>query len=318
MAEKDWQERENGGGERFYGGSDVGIGFYELPEGCIATVISFTTPRDACRLAAVSKMFRSAADSDAVWDRFLPSDYADIVARSDGGAELLNSLSKKELFLRLAFRPLLIDGGTKSFSLEKSTGKKCYSVAARDLHITWGDTPRYWAWHSTPDSRFPEVAELVTVCWLEIKGKIKTSILSPDTNYVAYLIFKMAEAAYGFCSPAEVVVKTAGGKTETQKAYLDPGEGHSRSYQIIQRRVRLLSRNRASMTVTRPAMNRGRDGKLPNPRGDGWMEVEIGEFFTRRDEEGEVEMSVLEVNAGNWKGGLVVEGIEIRPKVVMQ
>ena len=41
----------------------------------------------------------------------------------------------------------------QSFSLEKSTGKKCYSIAARDLHITWGDSPRYWAWHSTPDSR---------------------------------------------------------------------------------------------------------------------------------------------------------------------
>jgi len=166
--------------------------------------------------------------------------------------------------------------------------------------------------------RFPEVAELVTVCWLEIKGKIKTSMLSPETSYAAYLIFKMAEAAYGFYSPAEVVVKTAGGKTETQKAYLDPGEGHSRSYQIIQRRIRLLSRNRTSMTMTHPSLNRGRDGKLPSMREDGWMEVEIGGFLTRREEEGEVEMSVLEVKAGNWKGGLVVEGIEIRPKVVMQ
>ena len=109
MAEKPSEERETCGGESLYGG----IGFHELPEGCIAAIISFTSPRDACRLAAVSKMFNSAAHSDAVWDRFLPSDYADIIARSDGGAELLNSLSKKDLFLRLAFRPLLIDGGTK-------------------------------------------------------------------------------------------------------------------------------------------------------------------------------------------------------------
>nr|AEJ72554.1 putative vacuolar protein sorting [Malus domestica] len=43
-----------------------------LPEGCIANVVSLTTPPDACRFSAVSRSFMSATESNAVWDKFLP------------------------------------------------------------------------------------------------------------------------------------------------------------------------------------------------------------------------------------------------------
>jgi len=49
------------------------MGFEGLPEGCIADILSCTTPTDACRLSLVSKLFHSAAESDALWERFLPS-----------------------------------------------------------------------------------------------------------------------------------------------------------------------------------------------------------------------------------------------------
>ncbi|KAL2941200.1 putative F-box protein PP2-B12 [Bienertia sinuspersici] len=311
LPEKDEDKHEKRRGEILYD-----IDFYVLPEGCIAAVVSFTGPRDACRFSSISKVFKSAADSDAVWEHFLPSDYRDILARSSDGSalSLLDSLSKKDLFLRLADTPLLIDDGDMSFSLEKSTGKKCFTIAARNLAITWGDTPRYWAWNSVPESsRFSEVAELVTVCWLEIIGKLKTSLLSPNTDYAAYLVFKMTSEAYGFYSPAEVVLRTPGGKVETGNVYLDSRD----KYQIVPRRM--FNRSRAPPTrapTPMPLVERERedDAKLPKQRGDGWLEIKIGEFSTLKDEEGEVEMSVLEVKAGNWKGGMRVEGIEIRPK----
>ncbi|GKV39941.1 hypothetical protein SLEP1_g47635 [Rubroshorea leprosula] len=69
----------------------------------------------------------------------------------------------------------------KSFSLHKRSGKKCYLLAARDLAITWGDTPRYWSWNSIQDSRFPEGAELLGICWFEIVGRISTCKLSSMT-----------------------------------------------------------------------------------------------------------------------------------------
>ncbi|KAK9673276.1 hypothetical protein RND81_12G157300 [Saponaria officinalis] len=286
--------------------------FNRLPEGCVAAAISFTGPRDACRLASVSTLFKSAAYYDAVWDCFLPSDYRDFIARSDGGGEGLESLSKRDLFLRLAHRPLLIDASTKSFFLDKSTGKKCFTISARELVIIWGDTPRYWSFHSFPESRFPEVAELHLVCWLEIKGKLKASMLSPDTTYTAYLVFKMTETAYGFYSPAQVTITTPGGQIETQKVYLkyEDGEAGNPRHQMVPRRMILFNRIRTPLFEAPPHPK-----MLPRERLDRWLEVEIGELFIGLGEDGEVEMSVMEV-AGNWKSGLIVEGLEIRPKVL--
>jgi len=47
-------------------------------------------------------------------------------------------------------------------------------------------------------------------------------------------------------------------------------------------------------------------------REDGWMEIKVGEFFSGEKEE-EVTMSLMEVSYP-LKGGLIVEGIEVRPK----
>ena len=86
----------------------------ELPEGCIAHILSLTTPADACRLSVVSVLFNSAAESDAVWCRFLPSDVVSIVSQSDSQCSVLaNSPSKKALYLALSDRPIIMDQGKK-------------------------------------------------------------------------------------------------------------------------------------------------------------------------------------------------------------
>lgn len=90
-----------------------GVDIYHLPEGCIANVLSLTCPRDASRLSLVASVFRSAAESDAVWDRFLPPDYRDIISRSSNGQDSIVFGSKKELYLYLCDYPFLIEGGTK-------------------------------------------------------------------------------------------------------------------------------------------------------------------------------------------------------------
>ncbi|KAL9233425.1 hypothetical protein vseg_008429 [Gypsophila vaccaria] len=291
--------------------------FDAMPEGCIATALSFTAPLHTCRLATVSKVFKSAADSDAVWDRFLPSDYREILARSEGGAEgLLGDLvTKRELFFYLVDHPLLIDCSSMSFFLDKPTGKKCFVISARKLAITWGDTPRYWAFRPLPESRFPEVAELNSVCWLEIKGTMKASMLSPNTTYVAYFVFKMNEGAYGFYSPIHVTIKAPGSKSETRKVYLQDEVGRRPRYQIVPRRMTLFNRIRTPFFEAPQPSKKEEDKMLPNVRKDGWQEVAIGELTTRVGYDGDIEMSVLEVEAGNWKSGLMVEGIELRPKL---
>ncbi|KAI3819051.1 hypothetical protein L1987_12873 [Smallanthus sonchifolius] len=287
-------------------------GFFEsIPEGFVAKALSLTSPRDASRLSLVSSVFRSAAEWDAVWESFLPSEIV-TQAVEDG----LSFSSKKQF--RLCDHPLIIDGGNKSFSLDKQSGKKCYMLAARDLSIVWGDTPRYWRWISLPESRFTEVAELISVCWFEVHGRISTSMLSPNTLYVAYIVFKSTSETHGFeYQPAEVSIGISGLESQTKTVFLEPEGEPRRRYPVMPRR-RMGMYRRGHVAYPNPIvpMNQSSNGNGPGPkqREDGWMEIELGEYFIKKGEEGELEMSMIEVKGGNWKGGLVIQGIEIRPK----
>ncbi|XP_050230273.1 F-box protein At2g02240-like [Mercurialis annua] len=293
-----------------------------LPEGCIANVVSFTTPRDACSLSLVSSLFKNASLSDTVWDSFLPPDYHAIISQSSDPSLLSSSSSKKHLFGSLCQKPILIDHGKKSFALDKWSGKKCYMLSARDLNITWGSTPTYWKWNSDPHSRFGEVAELLNVCWLEITGKISTNLLSPSTLYSAYLVFKLKERAHGLLDPPAEAIVGVGAETERNRrtVYLDTDADSS--YRMSLRRqgpVMLRTRGGLARRIAEaePPVAAGPSGESengPKKRGDGWVEVELGEFFNENVNDEELVVSVLEVKQGNWKSGLVVEGIEIRPK----
>ncbi|KAK1283721.1 F-box protein PP2-B11 [Acorus calamus] len=257
--------------------------FGRLPEGCVSHVVSFTTPRDACRASLVSSNFRSTWDSDSVWERFLPSDCMEVLSRA---VEPVGFSSKKELYLRLC-RPILIDGGTKSFALVRSSGKKCFMLSARAITIIWGDTPAYWTWITPPDARFSEAAELLDVCLLGIGGKMDVKILSGDTTYAAYLVFKLSDEVYGLNLPPQ----------HSYVRFRDPPLNHN-----------VCIHPQVTGMADPPA------GRVPQMRGDGWMEVEMGEFYVENGAEGEVDMALTEANGRHWKKGLIVLGIEVRPK----
>ncbi|KAK3155516.1 hypothetical protein QOZ80_2BG0204200 [Eleusine coracana subsp. coracana] len=302
---------------------------FRLPEECVAYAISLTTPGDACHSSAVSPAFKAAADSDAVWTRFLPPDCAAVLARAD---EPVDCESKKELFSRLCDSPVLLDGATMSFGLERRSGAKCFMLSARALSIVWGDDPTCWIWTAgLPGSRFPEVAELVDVCWLEMSGKLQLSLLTPGTTYAAYLVYAMAEDSYGLechvgmpplkAKLTVVVVSGSGGnsnKTSTEHAVcLQHMHGeeetavHRRKQQYMRLRRGYGYGGRKTMMVTREA---DPDIRCPRRRPDGWAEVELGVFAVGDGEDGVVEVSFTEVDSQRWKRGLIVQGIEIRPK----
>ncbi|KAF3617705.1 putative multiple myeloma tumor-associated protein 2 -like protein [Capsicum annuum] len=314
-----------------------------LPEGCIADILAFTTPLDVCRLSLVSTSFNSAADSDSVWAKFLPSDYRSVIAGSSTPIPEFPSL--KQLFLYLSHNHILIDQGLKirsamildtvivnsqlpvftslvksamildtSFSLDKWTGKKCYFLSARDLNITWGDTPEYWGWTSLPESRFPEVAQLKIVWWLEIWGTIRAGILSPLTSYAAYFVYKLEEDFYGFDTRyMEVSVGISGVESEMQVAYLHPEPQYvpedsyespytpPSPYQVF-----------ARMEDLGPWPAESDNFTFPKLRDDGWFELELGEYFTGNEDDC-IELRMQDVKTGCTKRGLIVEGIEIRP-----
>nr|GEX94847.1 hypothetical protein [Tanacetum cinerariifolium] len=49
--------------------------------------------------------------------------------------------------------PLLIDGSLKAFSIDKATGKKCYTLSARELYVAWSANPQFWCWKTVIQSR---------------------------------------------------------------------------------------------------------------------------------------------------------------------
>ncbi|XP_058103431.1 putative F-box protein PP2-B12 [Magnolia sinica] len=274
-----------------------GADFSSLDEGCITHILSLTSPLDVCRTSSVSSAFQSAAESDSIWERFLPSDYSDILSRS---VSPLHFSSKKDLYFRLC-QPLLIDDGKKSFWLEKSSGKKCYMVSARDLSISWGDDGRYWRWLTASTrshlqtylglnlrliylpnhaSVFSEVAELISVWWFDLRGTIDMAHLSPDTNYTVRFIVRHTS-------------DHAGWQNMPVKLSL-----HVKSNPYMHIRDVLMSPDQAESVLQ------------PSAENNGWMEVEVGEFLCDRDG-GEVEFRMYELYS--YKEGILVMGVEIRP-----
>ncbi|KAM7469911.1 hypothetical protein LguiA_008094 [Lonicera macranthoides] len=271
-----------------------------LPEDCVSTILSLTSPLDACRSVLASSSLRFAAESDVVWEKFLPLDYQNILARS---VTPLNFSSKKELFFALC-HPILLDGGNKSFAIEKSCGRISYLLSARELSISQSNEPMHWTWKSTPQSRFSEVAELKTISRLEIQAKINTQILSPNTKYGAYLIIKISDRAFGLNSiPSEISVETSD-RICYNTAYLRDQRNYEK-----QQMAMLFYNNR--MQILKERVSEG-DGRVPEEREDGWMEIELGEFFSNERDE-EVKMRLMEVKGLQLKGGLIIEGIEVRP-----
>ncbi|AES61426.1 putative phloem protein [Medicago truncatula] len=271
-----------------------------LPEDCVSKILTYTSPLDACNFSMVSSTLHSAANSDTLWRSFLPSDYEDIISRTLNPLTLQSSSSYRHLFFSLCQQPLLLDRGHISFKLDKYSGKKTYILSARELSITWSNDPLYWSWRPSPESRFAEVAEVRTVSWLEIKGKMRTHILTPNTTYVVYLITKVSHRVYGLDSaPAEVSVAMAN-KVQNGMAYLYNKYEDTMFYE----NHRKMERNKL--------MEDNKEIRVPSKRDDGWMEIELGEFFCG-EVDMEVKMSVMEVGY-RLKGGLIVEGIEVRPK----
>ncbi|KAH0977467.1 hypothetical protein GBA52_027186 [Prunus armeniaca] len=83
---------------------------------------------------------------------------------------------------------------------------KSLMVYAKALDITWSGDSRYWRWvncKETSGGNF-EAAELLNVCWLEVRGKLATTDLSPGTLYEVVFVVKMKTKAYGWDAPVNL------------------------------------------------------------------------------------------------------------------
>ncbi|KAL2463295.1 putative F-box protein PP2-B8 [Forsythia ovata] len=230
--------------------------------------------------SSISSSSNTVNETD--WDRLLPSDYEDIIARS---VTPVAYATKKDLYLSLCDSPMLLDEGKMSFQLDKTTGKKCYMIGARELEILGADDPMSFKWTSHKDSRFSTMIELLRIWWVDIRGRIETQMLSPKTRYAAYLVFKLGKYFRRFES-AKGIIK-----------YVKYDEDYE-------------AEKRAATLHLEPV--KSKNGKIAVRRSDGWMEVQLGMFYNDLGEDGQVEARLMGKNT-YINGGFIVEGIEFRP-----
>ncbi|PIN21763.1 hypothetical protein CDL12_05533 [Handroanthus impetiginosus] len=173
--------------------------------------------------------------------------------------------------------------GSTRFSLDEAAGKKIYIVRAKQLLILMR-RDSYWEWTTHDDSRFSEVAVLHYGRCLDIRARIQTQELSESSVYSAYLVFKLTRWSKGLESAKAVV-----------NIFSEESDRHA------EERAHVVH------------LQQGKDiqrGQFAVRRMDGWMEVEIGNFYIDGHDEA-VEARILERTS--WKMGLIVEGVEFRP-----
>jgi Phloem protein 2 len=165
------------------------------------------------------------------------------------------------------------------------------------------------------------------VFWLEVRGKIQSKLLSHKTKYAAYLVYKIngyGSRSFSF-QPQETSV-IIGEHILSQTVSLADRDEACRNTRMY----RNFLRWRGVLTLPYIGDEDNDDyddddddddddetmdlARSPRLRDDGWLEVELGDFYNNEGEDGEVEMSFMEVKGRHCKRGLLIQGIEIRPK----
>ncbi|GAA0163469.1 hypothetical protein LIER_39604 [Lithospermum erythrorhizon] len=97
------------------------VGLSDLPESCVALILSYLDPSDICKLALVNSTFRRASSADSVWEKRL-------------------------------CRPIRFNDDTKEFWIENNGGF-CMAISWKGLKITGIDDRRRWIHISSDESR---------------------------------------------------------------------------------------------------------------------------------------------------------------------
>ncbi|XP_058182235.1 F-box protein PP2-B11-like [Rhododendron vialii] len=191
---------------------------------------------------------------------------------------------------------VLLDQGRASLTIDEDE-KRCYMIGARGLKIGNGKFQAHWTWAPHPCTRVLEVAELVSVWWLgfrlrNFRAKMNLEMLSPSTTYVVYLVFKIARDSRGLSGPATAAIRTWESAVKTKgprcTVFFMNGDHETEEYHA------------------------------PQERSDGWMEIRLGEFFVNRENYRVLCLKFKLVEDKDIeKKGLIIQGIEFRPKQYM-
>lgn len=124
-----------------------------------------------------------------------------------------------------ACRGVILAQKTKKYWVDKKKNN-CFMLFPRGLSIAWGENPSYWVWQplgegSDGDAAGVEVAELKSVCWLEICGKLELSHLTPGGTYEVAFEVRLKQGCAGWHVPVDLRLELPGGRVQERKEKLE-------------------------------------------------------------------------------------------------
>ncbi|CBI40027.3 hypothetical protein VitviT2T_022744 [Vitis vinifera] len=104
---------------------------------------------------------------------------------------------------------------------DNKSGGVCYMLYARALFITWG-TREHWNWNCFKETGEEniEVAKLSHVCWLDVRGKLKMSELSPGIVYGVFYQVKLTKGGSGWELPLTLRLSLPDGRVQHRQVSL--------------------------------------------------------------------------------------------------
>ncbi|PWA96618.1 serine/threonine-protein kinase, active site protein [Artemisia annua] len=138
----------------------------------------------------------------------------------------------------------------------------------------------------SPQSRFRKVVEFLPQTVFRINCTIESQMLSPDTHYRCYLVFKISEKCQGLHCPVKVRDLLHQENNEAEYFYF----------------------------ITPSRLNTNDITRVPKQREDGWMEIQLWNFNSTHELENDsLSINIKFTSLEGPMSGLIVCGLEFRP-----
>ncbi|KAG8391769.1 hypothetical protein BUALT_Bualt01G0221400 [Buddleja alternifolia] len=252
----------------------------DIPEACIALVLSYMDPPEIAKLARLNRAFRAASSADFIWIPKLPLNYPYILTKlPDQG---LGNKDKKDIYAALC-RPNPFDGGTKEVWIDKRSGGVCLAISSKAMAITGIDDRRYWNHIPTGESRFQTVAYLQQIWWLEVDGDLEFQF--PAGTYSLFFRLQLGRV----------------GKRSSRRRVCNSDNVHG--WDIKPTQFQLTTQD-GQKTVSRCMLD-----NLGN-----WVHYHVGDFIVEDSNAlTKIKYSLTQIDCTHTKGGLCVDSVFVCP-----
>ncbi|GJW33817.1 kinase-like domain, phloem protein 2-like protein [Tanacetum coccineum] len=205
----------------------------------------------------------------------------------EGNQVLETNFADQVLQLPTSFEEIFKISGNydELFWLGEVNGKKLLMLSAKAALYKFSNVNLFT---STPSaqSRFQEVIELLPQRVFHINCAIKSQMLSQDTEYVCYLLFKLSENCQGMHGPVKVRDVLNQENNEAEFFYFS----------------------------TPSPVNIHNITRVPKQREDGWMEIQVWKFNSACEfKDDSLSMNMRFSSLEGTMSGLIICGLEFRP-----